>query len=1339
MWGEVSGARITYRSFWVVLFLAFSLPAQSDTGPVAWWKFDEGSGTTAADASGSGNTSTLVSPSWTSGKIGSGALTFGGTKLGTVSGSGSLANLYVTGLTVSAWIKPTSSTGGRIIDKDNNDVGWFFGTTNAGQINFTSDQDTTGVTALTSSTSIALNTWQHVLMTWDGTAGSAHVHLYINGVNADGTGTSGTGPEQTDSATPLSIGNRQVDSARPFTGSIDDVRIYNRVLSTTEIQALADATVPGAPSGLTATAVSGAQINLSWTAATDNLGVTGYLVERCQGASCTTFAQIATPTATSYSDTGLTASTSYSYRVRATDAAGNLSTYSSTASATTSAGGGDTQAPTAPSSLTATAASSSAINLSWTASTDNVGVTGYSIQRCQGSTCTTLSPSGTATNYSDTGLSASTTYTYQIRATDAAGNWGNYSTAVTATTSAGGTTDTTAPSAPVLLSATGVSSTQINLGWSASTDNVGVTGYQVESCAGPGCSNFAPLGSAVTTTSYNVTGLTAGAIYNFRVKASDAAGNVSTSNVLSATTPTASGSSSTVVYDYDALGRLVQTEMSSLSAVQAYAYDPAGNITSSVAAPITSLTLGGISAQQGAAGSQITIYGSGFSTTAASNAVTIGGTAATVVSATATRLVVSVPAGASTGNISITTGGTTVTSTRPFNLTAASAAPTLVSFSPTIAVVGAAVTVAGSNFDPVLARNKVLLNGIALPVTAVTPTTLNVQIPPNVASGHLQVVTPRGTAQSSGYLVIPPSPYTAANVGSSGSVTENGAAATLSFANTSQVLLGFFNGQQGEKFVRVMSSMAAGSTSVQIYAPNGQSIAAISSGQFIDLPALPRSGTYTIAATNPTSASNFTFSVAKADVQVMNTMWQQNSNYTLINSIIGQVHRWTFTGIQGETLGMLFNPQNGGAPTSNAPGYPIFRVIDKNGAVVWQTAIASNAAGLVLSTPLPSSGTFSLVIDPGYGGSGGYNFWAGSAVNLAMDGSPGMLYVVANQASANTYARLFFQGTAGQALTLHTTHDPAYSGFTPSGISASLTQGLYTYATYIWHDTVTPDASFQFKQIPATDTYFFDFVQGNPGVFDVQLLSAPSAAVTMNGSASLSIGKVGQIGKFTFSGVAGTYTSVELSPAGSGTLLNVDYGIDGPNTAAVPDVPGWRTQDLLNNGAVTNVLKLTQTGQYTVWVIPDTGDVVRPNNSNPSATSTTDPRSIVPGSVTLTVSSALSGTIAVNGSVVPVSSTVVGQSVRLSVSGTATHSLSMKVINSGSCRAAIEFQNAAQAGYASAEQYLQASSNGRGFFPGANTTTTYSLPVTTVTAPYLLEVEPFAGCALNLSLQLTGN
>lgn len=103
---------------------------------------------------------------------------------------------------------------------------------------------------------------------------------------------------------------------------------------------VADAQAPSAPATLSATAVSASQINLSWAAATDNIAVSLYRVERCTGATCTTFAEIATtPSATrSYASTSLAAATSYRYRVRAVDAAGNLGGYSPTATSSTTGG-----------------------------------------------------------------------------------------------------------------------------------------------------------------------------------------------------------------------------------------------------------------------------------------------------------------------------------------------------------------------------------------------------------------------------------------------------------------------------------------------------------------------------------------------------------------------------------------------------------------------------------------------------------------------------------------------------------------------------------------------------------------------------------------------------------------------------------------------------------------------------------------------------------------------------------------------------------------------------------------------------------------------------------------
>jgi chitodextrinase len=99
----------------------------------------------------------------------------------------------------------------------------------------------------------------------------------------------------------------------------------------------ADTLPPADPASLTATSRGFTQIDLDWPASTDNVGVTGYHVERCQGSGCTDFAEIAAPTATHYSDTGLSPSTTYRYRVRAEDPSDNLGGYSPVAVATTDA------------------------------------------------------------------------------------------------------------------------------------------------------------------------------------------------------------------------------------------------------------------------------------------------------------------------------------------------------------------------------------------------------------------------------------------------------------------------------------------------------------------------------------------------------------------------------------------------------------------------------------------------------------------------------------------------------------------------------------------------------------------------------------------------------------------------------------------------------------------------------------------------------------------------------------------------------------------------------------------------------------------------------------------
>jgi len=191
-----------------------------------------------------------------------------------------------------------------------------------------------------------------------------------------------------------------------------------------------DTVAPTAPS-LSASGTTQTSTNLSWSGATDNVGITGYDVY--QGA-----ALLGSTSSTSYAVSGLSASTTYSFTVKAKDAAGNISAASNAVSVTTLAPVSDTTAPTAP-TLAASGTTSSSTNLSWSGATDNVGVTGYDVY--QGAT---LLGATTSTSYAVSGLSASTTYSFSVKAKDAAGNVSAASNTVSVTTLANSVTYCTA-------------------------------------------------------------------------------------------------------------------------------------------------------------------------------------------------------------------------------------------------------------------------------------------------------------------------------------------------------------------------------------------------------------------------------------------------------------------------------------------------------------------------------------------------------------------------------------------------------------------------------------------------------------------------------------------------------------------------------------------------------------------------------------------------------------------------------------------------------------------------------------------------------------------------------
>jgi hypothetical protein len=604
-------------------------------GLVAAYGFNEGSGTTVTDTSGNGNNGTIANATWvTSGKFGA-ALQFNGANaLVTVPDSASLH--LSSAMTLEAWVNPSviDASWRDVIYKGNDNFYLEATSTNgslpdAGTIAGGSYADAFGTAKLPASA------WSYLTETFDGST----LRLYVNGTQVASTAHAGS---IATSANPLQIGGDSI-YGQFFTGLIDEVRIYNVALTAAQIQADAATPVspagpPGQPGTLTATAVSTGEVDLSWGASAGS--VNGYLIERCQGAGCTSFTQIAAPagTGTTYKDTSVSASTSYTYRVRATDAASDLSPYSNTATATTPAApaglvaayGFDEGSGTTVTDASGNGNTGTITNATWAASgkygsalqfngtnalvtvpdkaslhlsaamtleawvnpsiidaswrdviykgNDNFyleasstngelpdagTIAGGSYADAFGSNSIPASTwsyltetydGSTLRLYVNGALVGSTAHTGTIATSASPLQFGGdsiygqfftglidevrvYNVALTAAQiQADAATPVDFPSAPGTLTATTVSTGEIDLAWGASASSAGVSGYQVERCQGAGCSNFAQI-AAPAATSYKDTSVAASTSYSYRVRAADSAGKLGPySNVATATT-----------------------------------------------------------------------------------------------------------------------------------------------------------------------------------------------------------------------------------------------------------------------------------------------------------------------------------------------------------------------------------------------------------------------------------------------------------------------------------------------------------------------------------------------------------------------------------------------------------------------------------------------------------------------------------------------------------------------------------------------------------------------------------------------------------------------------------
>ena len=280
---------------------------------MAAYGFDEGSGTTVTDASGNGNNGTITNATWAaSGKYGK-ALQFNGTSaLVTIPDAASLH--LSSGMTLEAWVNPSTVNANwrDVIYKGNDNYYLEATSTNAsrpdaGMIAGGSYADAFGTAALPA------NTWSYLTETYDGST----LRLYVNGTQVASTAHTGSIATSTN---PLQIGGDSL-YGQYFAGLIDEVRVYNTALTATQIQtdqATAsppgpDTTPPTQPGTPTATAVSAARSTSPGArpATTSASPATRSSAARAPAAATSPRSR---PHPHQLKDTGLTASTSYSYR-----------------------------------------------------------------------------------------------------------------------------------------------------------------------------------------------------------------------------------------------------------------------------------------------------------------------------------------------------------------------------------------------------------------------------------------------------------------------------------------------------------------------------------------------------------------------------------------------------------------------------------------------------------------------------------------------------------------------------------------------------------------------------------------------------------------------------------------------------------------------------------------------------------------------------------------------------------------------------------------------------------------------------------------------------------------
>ena len=702
---------------------------------------------------------------------------------------------------------------------------------------------------------------------------------------------------------PLLIGTHSV-SGGYFPGLIDDMRLYNRALTATEVQQLYNL---GTGNSLPAVSISsppndanftaGANITIE-AAASDSDGSVSK-VEFFQG---TTLLGEDTTSPYSFTWNNVTAG-SYSLTAKATDNLGAVTT-SAVVNITVNAVSNTppTVSITSPANnATFTAGANIAIDAK-AADTDG---TITKVEFFQG---TTLLGEDTTSPYSFTWNNVSAgSYSLTAKATD---NLGAATTSATVNITVNAVSNTPPTVSITSPADTATFTAGANIAIDATAADSDGTITKVEFFQG------ATLLGEDTSSPYSFTwnNVAAGS-YSLTAKATDNASATTTSAPI-AITVGANINNGPVTYIYDELERLVGVVDGSGEGAS-YHYDAVGNLLSISRYSTGQVSIIEFSPNSAPVGSSVTIYGTDFSSTPSQNSVTFNATAATVTSSTTTQIVATVPAAATTGSIGVTTPNGSSTSNSVFTVAAAGAgAPTISGFTPTAANVGNSVTITGTNFQLTPSSNRVSVGTIQALVNTATSAQITAAVP-LTSGGRISVSTPFGKATSTNDFVVLPVPYVATELELVGrmAVGENG---VITINTPTKIGVMFFEGVAGQRVSFEIPSSTIQSISGKVYKPDGGLLMpgfGHSSGYvgFMEPRVLPATGTYMVLI-DPSSTSTGSLTLNLHEVQDLTaTMTVGQSPLTLSVTTPGQNIRVGFPCTTSQTfnlqLGNMTHPR----------------------------------------------------------------------------------------------------------------------------------------------------------------------------------------------------------------------------------------------------------------------------------------------------------------------------------------------------------------------------------------------------------------------------------------------